>query len=479
MLFPLLTPLLRPLVVAGVGSRPTGAAPTQVYAPSFSPAAGSYGPTQNVTISSATVGATIRYTTDGSTPTNISGTVYTVPVAVAATTTIKAIAYNGSLTDSAVSTGLFTINGTVATPAISPAAGTYNADQSVTITCGTASASIYYTIDGTTPDNTKTLYTGAFTLSASATVKAIGIKTGYTDSAVASNAIVLQVATPTFSPVAGTYGSTQNVVISSTTTGSTFYYTVDGSTPTTGSTLYSSAVAVAASETLKALGVKTGYSNSSVGSAAYVISAGGALPMTNLVHQYKLNTGLTQAGGFASAWNDQIGTAHLAQATGANQPAVQGDGSLLFDGVNDTMAVAFANPQPYTVFAKCKVVTWVADKGIIDGKPSSGYAGIIDTSGVSPQVRMYSGANVGPSNDLAVGTYGVLQGVFNGASSVFQVDANTPITGDAGATVSVGLALAVVSTIDWGNVQIKEILIYNAALDATQRAAVRSYLAGV
>ena len=44
--------------------------------PRFSPAAGAYGPAQNVTISTATGGATIRYTTDGSTPTETHGTVY-------------------------------------------------------------------------------------------------------------------------------------------------------------------------------------------------------------------------------------------------------------------------------------------------------------------------------------------------------------------------------------------------------------------
>ena len=60
--------------------------PTKVRAPVFSPSAGEYGPTTAVSISSATVGDSIRYTTDGSTPTNAVGTVYTVPVSIAATT---------------------------------------------------------------------------------------------------------------------------------------------------------------------------------------------------------------------------------------------------------------------------------------------------------------------------------------------------------------------------------------------------------
>lgn len=71
----------------------------------------------------------------------------------------------------------------VAAPAFTPSAGTYYVPQTVTITTETAGANIYYTIDGTTPDVTSTLYTGAFTVSATTTVKAIAIS-GTEESAV-------------------------------------------------------------------------------------------------------------------------------------------------------------------------------------------------------------------------------------------------------------------------------------------------------
>lgn len=260
-------------MLRGIGRcRSVVSGPPRVAAPVFSPVAGGYGPTQNVTITCSTGGASIYYTNDGSTPTSGS-TLYTGAISVAATTTLKAIAIDGVLLDSYVTTATYTINGTVATPSISPAAGTYNDDQTVTITCATGGASIYYTTDGSTPDSGDTLYSGGFTLGASATVKAIAIKTGYTDSAVASNAITLQVATPTFSPVAGSYGSTQSVTISTTTTGDTIRYTTDGSTPDGTSTVYSGAISVASTQTVKAIGIKSGYSNSAVGSAAYTIGA--------------------------------------------------------------------------------------------------------------------------------------------------------------------------------------------------------------
>jgi hypothetical protein len=79
-------------------------------------------------------------------------------------------------------------------------------------------------------------------------------------------------ATPTFSPVAGAYVGTQSVTISSSGADN-IYYTTDGSTPTTSSTLYTGAVSVAASETLKAIATAAGKSNSAVGTAAYTISA--------------------------------------------------------------------------------------------------------------------------------------------------------------------------------------------------------------
>ena len=55
--------------------------------------AGSYGSTQPVTISTTTTGASIRYTTDGSTPSETVGTVYGGPVSVSSNLTLKAIAY--------------------------------------------------------------------------------------------------------------------------------------------------------------------------------------------------------------------------------------------------------------------------------------------------------------------------------------------------------------------------------------------------
>jgi poly(beta-D-mannuronate) lyase len=81
----------------------------QVATPTFTPAPGTYTSAQTVSITSATAGASIRYTTDGSTPTTTTGTVYSGPISLGTTTTLKAIAYQSGLTPSPVRTGTYTI----------------------------------------------------------------------------------------------------------------------------------------------------------------------------------------------------------------------------------------------------------------------------------------------------------------------------------------------------------------------------------
>ena len=81
-----------------------------------------------------------------------------------------------------------------------------------------------------------------------------------------------QVAAPTFSPAAGEYDAAQNVTIACTTDGATIHYTTDGTTPTAESAVYSSAIAVSETTTIKAIAVK-GDKTSEIATAAYTISA--------------------------------------------------------------------------------------------------------------------------------------------------------------------------------------------------------------
>lgn len=153
-----------------------------VATPTFSVAEGTYNAAQSVTISCATVGAVIHYTTDGSTPTSSSPT-YSAAINVNVSMTLKAIAIKES-DESAIASATYTLK--VAAPTFSPAGGSYNSTQSVTISCATGGAAIHYTTDGSTPTAGSPTYSSAISVSSTQTIKAIATMSGWTNSDVAS-----------------------------------------------------------------------------------------------------------------------------------------------------------------------------------------------------------------------------------------------------------------------------------------------------
>ena len=171
---------------------------TPVTTPTLNPGAGTYTSAQSVTIGTTTGGASIRYTTDGSTPSTTTGTLYSGPVSVTSSMTIKAIAYEAGMTASTVASAAYTINlpvATVATPTFNLGAGTYTSAQSVTISTTTGGASIRYTTNGSTPSETAgTLYSGPVAVTSTTTIKAIAYEAGMTDSAVVSAAYTINIA---------------------------------------------------------------------------------------------------------------------------------------------------------------------------------------------------------------------------------------------------------------------------------------------
>ena len=165
----------------------------------------------------------------------------------------------------------------VETPAFSIAGGEVEEGTTVTISCATEGATIYYTTDGTEPTTSSAVYSGAITVNKAMTIKAMAAKEGnYTDSEVASATFTIKarevVATPVISPAGGEVAAGTAVTISCATNGATVYYTTDGSTPTTSSAVYSGAITVNSAMTVKAMAAKNGYyTNSSVATAAFTI----------------------------------------------------------------------------------------------------------------------------------------------------------------------------------------------------------------
>jgi hypothetical protein len=237
----------------------------------FNPVAGDYSTAQLVSISSTTPGVTIYYTTDGSTPT-AGSKVYTAAITVSSTQTIKAFATKPNYSDSAVAAAAYTITSAIATPIMSVTTGAFNNDQSVTLSSATAGSSIYYTTDGSNPDSTKTLYSGAITISSTTTLKAIAITADFIASAVASETYTMVVATPATNLPEGKYHVTSHTAtLSSSTTAAVIHWTADGSAPTCASA--TGAVPITASMTIKAMACKTGYSSSAVAAFTYTINS--------------------------------------------------------------------------------------------------------------------------------------------------------------------------------------------------------------
>src|SRR3989442_8981318 len=195
----------------------------QVATPAFTPAGGTYTSPQSVAITDATPGAAVYYTTDGSTPT-ASSPIYTSPIQVAQTTTMKAMAAAGGMANSAVASATYTVVQQVATPAFSPAAGTYTWSVTVRISDSWGGAAIHYTTDGSTPTAASPIYTSSILVAQTTTVKAMAVAGGMADSAVASATYTIRVPTPTFSPAAGTYTSSGTVTISASGAGATGCY---------------------------------------------------------------------------------------------------------------------------------------------------------------------------------------------------------------------------------------------------------------
>ena len=306
-------------------------------APAFSPPPGGYTSAQSVTLASATAGAAIYYTTNGTTPTTAS-IPYTGAIAVAATTTINAIAVAAGYSNSAVSAGTYTITPPVAaTPAFGLAPGTYVGSQSVTLASATPGAVIYYTTNGALPTTASTLYSAAITVTATTTINALAVASGYTSSAVATGTYTItappSAAAPTFSPAPATYTTAQSVTLASATAGASIYYTTNGAAPTAAATLYTSPITVSATTTIKAIAVATGYTNSAVTTGGYTITGPAgpvSVSLAGVGNLYGLGTSGTAIP--PTSGLDGHGNAYAASLLGATVPFAGGSYTLAAAG---------------------------------------------------------------------------------------------------------------------------------------------------
>ena len=140
--------------------------------------------TNTFTLSGSTVTGTVSYDVETKTAT------FTPQPALehnhTFTATLSAGVKDASGNSLEIYTWSFTTIDQVSTPTFALSSGSYEANElAVTIECSTTGADIYYTLDGSAPNASSSQYTGSFTIEASKTVKAVAVKAGLVDSAVA------------------------------------------------------------------------------------------------------------------------------------------------------------------------------------------------------------------------------------------------------------------------------------------------------
>ena len=260
---------------------------TYAASPTFATAANDDG-SVTVTMTSATEGAAIYYTTDGEEPT-IASEKYGAALTVSTDTAFAAIAVKDGMEESPVSYAKISISTKTETKietkteyvdksfgsAISVSASETDGGVKITLTCTTSEAEIRYTTDGKAPTAQSEKYTDAIEVEESTVIKAVAVKDGTVDSAVSVTTVSIRkitntvektyAAAPTFTTEANDDGSV-TVTMTSATSGATIYYTTDGSAPTTESAAYGEdePVTVNGNTTFSAIAIKDGMENSPV-----------------------------------------------------------------------------------------------------------------------------------------------------------------------------------------------------------------------
>ncbi|HEX4770402.1 MAG TPA: chitobiase/beta-hexosaminidase C-terminal domain-containing protein, partial [Bryobacteraceae bacterium] len=295
----------------------------------------------------------------------------------------------------------------IAAPVIQPATETFSGSISVTMSDSTSGASIYYTTDGTLPTEASNLYTGPFSVTSTTTIRAIATLTGFLGSPVTlvTYTSQAQVAAPVFSPSPGTYTSAQAVTISDPTAGTVIYYTLDGTTPTTSSAVYSGPIQITSSSTINAIATATGQQNSPTSTANYSIQLGG--------------TGINFGNGFSTAatsmqFNGSTGLddSRLQLTNGGAKEA----GSAFYNtpvsiqNFTNDFAFQLSNPNgdgmTFTIQGQGPTALGASGGGLGYGPASTGGSGGIPNS-VAIKFDLYSNAGEG-SNSTGIYLNGVI-----------------------------------------------------------------------
>ena len=227
-----------------------------------------------------------------------------------------------------------------------------------------------------------------------------------------------QAAAPSFSQPGGTYSGSVSVSIEEATQGTTVYYTTDGSTPTTSSSIYAGTLVINSTETLNAMAVGGGYRTSPITTATYVVGGTGGSGIAFI------------QGNYATPQSSQSSVSVTYQ-----NPQLAGDFNLVAVGWNDTTATVLAGGvtdskgNPYTLAVGPTVLAGNLTQAIYYAKNISAAAAGTNTVTVqfSPaaafadvRVVEFTGADSSNPIDVAGGASG------NGTNSSVAITTTVP-----------------------------------------------------
>lgn len=254
-------------------------------------------------------------------------------------------------------TDQFVVQGKLASLQVTatPKGGTYTSAQQVMLSSNDSSASIYYTVDGSEPNDQGTKYDGPVSLSTDGehVLKFVAVAADGSRSSVGTETYLIDTAAPDVAadPEGGSWPSAKDVTLSSTDPTAKIYYTLNGSTPSSASTPCSGPVTISKTSTLKAVAIDPAGNRSLPGSWTFTIglattsmTLGTPTPSTVTFGGTTTLTGTLSSGG--AALNGQpvvLQSKALNATTWVPGPEVSTstDGSYTFTGVSPSATVDY------------------------------------------------------------------------------------------------------------------------------------------
>jgi len=183
-------------------------------------------------------------------------------------------------------------------------------------------------------------------------------------------------------------------------------------------------------------------------------------------------------------WQDQSGNnRNLLQTTSGRRPLLKTNtlnsrSTILFDGSDDYLTTgAFTFNQPETIYIVFQQVSWASSDTIFDG--ASGNSMRLYQNLTTPTINMTAGADTNFSTSATIGSYFIVTTIFNGASSILQVNNLTELSGNASTNNAGGFTLGIFGNLVSApaNIQVAEVCLFNTAHGSTDRTSMKNYLA--